>query len=213
MFETRSSKDSKKAELFDNLFQSIDLRFGNQQDSSAFHEWVEKAGIILDGRPFSYERHEYLIEPYRDNHPFIVEMKAAQMGLTTKAMLRAFYSARYKGVKGVLYLFPNRSDVLDFSKGRVSPLIEENPETIGSWIRDTDSAGIKRVGNAFLYLRGMQSRVSLKSVPVDFLILDELDESPPFAIDMAKERMSHSEFREVLMLSNPTLPDYGIDKV
>jgi hypothetical protein len=26
------------------------------------------------------------------------------------------------------------------------------------------------------------------------------------------ERMGHSEFREVMMLSNPTLPDYGIDK-
>jgi hypothetical protein len=29
---------------------------------------------------------------------------------------------------------------------------------------------------------------------------------------MAMERMGHSEFKEVLMLSNPTIPDYGIDK-
>ena len=53
---------------------------------------------------------------------------------------------------------------------------------------------------------------ALKSIPVDFLVFDEMDEASPAAVDMAMERMSHSEFREVLKLSNPTLPDYGIDK-
>ena len=58
----------------------------------------------------------------------------------------------------------------------------------------------------------MKSRVGLKSVPVDFIIFDELDEAPPNAVDMAMERMAHSEIKRVLKLSNPTLPDYGIDK-
>ena len=58
----------------------------------------------------------------------------------------------------------------------------------------------------------MRSRAGLKSVPIDFTIMDELDEAPQNAIDMAMERMAHSEFKEVLKLSNPTLPDYGIDK-
>jgi hypothetical protein len=47
---------------------------------------------------------------------------------------------------------------------------------------------------------------------VDLLVLDELDEAPQNAVDVAMERMAHSEFKEVLKLSNPTLPDYGIDK-
>jgi len=166
----------------------------------------------LDGKAFSWDHHEYLIEPYRDAHPFQVEMKAAQLGLTTKAILRALYLCRYGDVRGVLYLFPSRTDVLDFSRSRVAPLIEENPETIGKWLRDTDSAGLKQVGNAFLYLRGMQSRVGLKSIPVDFTVFDELDEAPQNAMDMAMERMGHSEHRLVLQLSNPTLPDYGVDK-
>ena len=169
-------------------------------------------GITLDGKTFTYDRHEYLIEPYKDNHPHQVEQKAAQMGLTSKAMLRVAYGARYGGYRGILYLFPSKSDVTDFSKGRIDPLIDENPETIGKWIRDTDAANIKRIWNAFLYLRGMKSRVGLKSVPVDFTVFDELDEASQNAVDMAMERMGHSEIREVLKLSNPTLPDYGIDK-
>lgn len=126
-------------------------------------------------------------------------------------MLRVAYGARYGGYRGILYLFPSRSDVTDFSKGRIDPLIDENPDTIGKWLRDTDAANIKRIWNAFLYLRGMKSRVGLKSIPVDFIVMDELDEAPPHFVDMAMERMAHSEFKEILKLSNPTLPDYGID--
>jgi len=191
------------------LCDSIDLRFNTSDADIPFHEWVK--GIVLDGHPFTYDRHEYLVEPYRDDHPHVVEMKAAQLGLSTKSMLRAVYGARFRGFKGILYLFPSRGDVLDFSRGRVNPLIEDNPDTIGSWVKDTDSAGLKKIWNAFLYFRGMRSAVGLKSVPVDFIILDELDEAPQNAVDMAIERMAHSEFKEVLKLSNPTLPDYGID--
>jgi len=169
-------------------------------------------GVILDGRPFTYDRHEYLIEPYQDDHPDQTELKAAQLGLTTKAMLRALYSCRYRNFRGVLYLFPSRTDVLDFSRSRVAPLIDENADTIGKWLKDTDNAGLKQVWNTFLYLRGMQSKVGLKSIPVDMVIFDELDESPQNSVDMAMERMGHSEFKEVFKLSNPTLPDYGIDK-
>jgi hypothetical protein len=210
MYETGSYNGSKKAELYGHLLQSIESQFGNKGETSLFHDWVK--GIILDGRPFSFNRHEYLIEPYKDDHPHQVEEKAAQLGLTSKAILKALYGARYKGYKGILYLFPSRSDVLDFSKGRISPLIEDNPDLIGQWVKDTDAAGIKRVWNTFLYLRAMQSRVGLKSIPVDLIIFDELDEAVQNAVDMAMERMGHSEFREVLKLSNPTLPDYEIDK-
>ena len=193
---------------------SISGRFDSEGEAGPlpFWNWAEKTPIILDGHPFTFQRHEYLREPYQDNHTHQVEMKAAQMGLTSKAMLKVAYGARYEGYRGILYLFPSKSDVTDFSKGRIDPLIQENPDTIGSWIRDTDAANIKRIWNAFLYLRGMKSRVGLKSVPADLIIFDELDEAPQNAIDMAMERMAHSEYKEVMKLSNPTLPDYGIDK-
>ena len=187
----------------------LDQEYDNV-DVPAFPEWVN--GITLDGKPFTYDRHEYLILPYADDHPFQVEEKAAQLGLTTRAMLRALYKCRYAGFRGVLYLFPSRTDALDFSKSRISNLIEENPDIIGKWLKDTDSAGLKKVWNSFLYIRGMHSKVGLKSIPTDFNIYDELDEAPQNAVDMAQERMGHSEHRLVHQLSNPTLPDYGIDK-
>lgn len=198
--------------MFDFLCTSIEQRIDDNDEVQPLGQWACDLPVILDGRPFTFERHEYLIEPYADDHPDQTFMKAAQLGLTSLALLRSVYGARYRGFKGILYLFPSRSDVIDFSKGRVTPLIEDNPDTIGSWIRDTDAAGLKQIWNAFLYLRGMRARSGLKSVPIDFTIFDELDEAPQNAVDMAMERMGHSEFKEVLKLSNPTLPDYGIDK-
>jgi hypothetical protein len=122
------------------------------------------------------------------------------------------HAARYRGLRGILVLFPSRTDVLDYSRSRISPLIEDNPSSLGEWVRDTDSMGLKQIWNAWVYFRGMQSTVGLRSIPVDLIIFEELDLAPQTSIDKAMERMAHSEFREVLMLSNPTLPDYGIDK-
>ena len=201
------------AGLFDFLVKSIDARLdGMRSDAKPLHEWVLDPPIILDGKPFSFRRHELLEEPYRDTHPWQVEMKAAQIGNTTKAILRVIHACRYQDFRGILYLFPSAVDVADFSRSRLTPLLTENAGTLEAGIQDVDAVGLKRLWGTNLYLRGMRSRVGLKSVPADMIIFDELDEAPQNAVDMAMERMAHSEFKEVMMLSNPTLPDFGIDK-
>ncbi|MCF8110886.1 MAG: phage terminase large subunit family protein [Desulfobacteraceae bacterium] len=212
MYAQKSSAGSTKSDLFDQLCDSLNQRYGTQEAEKPLHEWVLGGPIMLDGKPFSFHRHECLETPYRDIHPYQVEMKAAQVGNTTKAILRVIHACRYRNFRGILYLFPSAVDVADFSRSRLTPLIAENAEILEAGLQDTDSIGLKRLWGTNLYLRGMRSRVGLKSVPADFIAFDELDEAPPNAVDMAMERMAHSEFKEVMMLSNPTLPDYGIDK-
>lgn len=170
--------------------------------------WAVKR-IRLDGRPFSFEGHEYLRGIYDDTSPHVVVIKAAQIGGTTWAILRSI-RACMDGLN-VIYFFPTKTDVIEFSKSRVGPLIESNP-FLAKLIKDTDTAGLKRIGDAHAYFRGMQSKVGLKSVPADMLVFDELDEATPDAKAMAKERLSHSDYRRVMELSNPSLPGYGIDE-
>jgi hypothetical protein len=181
-------------------------------------EWAQTEPVMLDGKPFSFHRHEYLEQPYADNHPYQVQEKAAQMGCTTMAMLKVIYALRYGTpngfeMRGAMYLMPTRTDAIDLSRSRIAPLIFDNPDSIGRWIKDTDSAGLKQIGTGFLYIRGMYSRVEIKSVPSDMNVYDELTEADPSAIDMAQERLSHSEDPHTLFLSNPTLPDYSISKL
>ena len=135
--------------------------------------------------------------------------KAAQIGGTTWAIFRSIHAC-LTGLN-VIYFFPTRTDVIEFSKSRVTPLIAEN-SFLARLITDTNTAGLKRIGDAHLYLRGMQSTVGMKSVPADMVVFDELDETAPAAKAMARERLAHSDYKRVIELSNPSLPDYGIDE-
>ena len=84
-----------------------------------------------------------------------------------------------------MYFFPTKTDVLDFSRSRVAPLLEEN-RFLREQMSDTDTVGLKKIADAYLYLRGMVSKVSLKGTPADFIVFDELDEATPEAKTMAK---------------------------
>lgn len=170
--------------------------------------WVVRR-IRLDGMPFRFQGHRYLEAIYDDTAQHMVLSKAAQIGGTTWGILRALHAC-LNGLN-VIYFFPTRTDVLEFSKSRVSPLMGDNP-FLSRLLTDTDTAGLKRIGEAHLYLRGMQSTVGMKSVPADMIVFDELDEATPDAKALARERISHSDYRRVLELSNPSLPDYGIDE-
>ncbi len=170
--------------------------------------WAERR-IRLEGKPFSFEGHEYLRAIYDDTSPHVVLSKASQVGGTTWAILRSLHAC-LSGLN-VIYFFPTRTDVLEFSKSRVGPLVSDNP-FLQRELRDTDTAGLKRIGDAHLYLRGMQSNVGMKSVPADMVVFDELDEATSDAKSMAKERLSHSDYRRLIELSNPSIPGYGIDE-
>lgn len=187
--------------------------------------FCQNAGITLDGRPFSFKNHEYLIDIYQDDSPRKLYKKGAQMGFSTLEMLSSVWGCKNLYPTGILYLFPTKDDVTDFSKSRFTRLISENPNTIGKWVGSTESANIKDIGGAFLYLRGSRTRTALKSIPVDKLVFDEFDEMRPGSgktsedksvrfdpITLARERYSHSEFQHEDILSTPTLPDYGIEK-
>ena len=132
------------------------------------------------------------------------------MGGTTWAILRSLHAC-LTGLN-VGYYFPTKTDVLEFSKSRVGPLVADNAFLQGA-LKDTDTAGLKRIGGAHLYLRGMQSSIGMKSIPLDMLVFDELDEATPDAKALAKERLSHSDYRRLIELSNPSIPGYGIDEV
>jgi phage terminase large subunit GpA-like protein len=226
MLETRLSRGSRKAELFDNLFQSIDEEFGDSRSVVPFHEWVERSSISLDGRSFSFERHEYLVGIYEAmSGPKVREInieKAAQMGVTVAEILESFHgmkNGRYP--KGGLYLLPTERHMQRVSQTKIQPIIDENPGTLQKWIEKTDSMQQKRIGQSNFILHGMGSRISLKSYSVDSVRFDELEEIEDWThVGLAEERMSHSEVEwlgqtlqggSVHRFSVPSLPEYGIN--
>ena len=174
------------------------------------------AGIVLEGVPFSFDRHEYLREPYEmiRKAPEVIFEKAAQMGLSTLELLDTYHGARYGSYPhGVLYLLPSKTDVTEFSKSKAQTLVDENP-IIKSWLQMTDTANVKKVGSSWLFFRGMQSRIGLKTITVDKIVFDEIEEIEDWTlVALAEERMSHIEEGKKFIhrLSVPSIPGYGVD--
>lgn len=183
--------------------------------------WATETPIILDGSPFTFQDHEYQIEQYLDPERVEVKIKAAQIGGTVGCILKAIHRCKYIYPNGVLYLFPSKIDVTDFSQSKFAKIMEENA-ILRSWIRDTDRANLRSLGNGFFYFRGMKSRDALKTISVDLVVFDEYDEHLPSTTkeaneittpEMALHRLSHSKYKNVMYLSTPTIPSFGIDAV
>src|SRR5712691_3416976 len=172
-------------------------------------DWAVK-NIRLEGLPFRFAGHEYLRALYADTAQHIVLSKAAQVGGTTWALLKMI-RACMNGLNGI-YFFPTKTDVQYFSRTRVASLLADNP-FLEKLMADTDTVGLKKIGDAFLYFRGTQSKIGMKSVPSDMNVLDELDEMTPEAKKFVNERLAHSDYKRIIELSNPSLPEYGIDEV
>jgi hypothetical protein len=128
--------------------------------------------------------------------------------------------------QGDLYMFPTTDDVQEFSKSRFNPLIAANKTAIGKYVKSagkgTDTASLKKIGSAFLYLRGarLSQKISdvnesskMRGIPVDSVKFDELDMMDESVIAKARGRMGHSKVKEEVFLSNPLVPGEGIDKI
>ena len=219
----RFSKDLNSSDLLEQfLDQAEGLAFSKSKKKTPILDWVKP--IILGSSPFKMQGHEYEIDMLTCDAPIQCYKKGAQMGITEINVLKSMHGlifSRYP--QGVLYLFPTALDVSDFSKGRFQTLIRDNPKEVGVFVQDTDAVSIKRIQKAMLYLRGARSTTKiegikksssqLKGVPVDRVVYDEIDEMEPTMVDLARERMSHSEIKEEASLSTPSIPDFGIDKL
>ncbi len=126
---------------------NLNRRFGTltpSGDPPSLTEWVQN-NIALDGSPFGFSGgHEYLRQIYADSSPDITIEKAAQMGLSTWQILDSLHGMKFGRYPiGVIYFFPSRTFMSEFSKSKIQNIIDEN--SLGSWFTETDSAVIKKI--------------------------------------------------------------------
>lgn len=208
--------------LAQKIVDNIDI---NQLKTVDAWTWAKENALkLVGGNLFDFRGHEYQIQPMQEDVEMQVAKKATQMGWTELYVLRCLHSLIFKLYpKGILYLFPTKDTVTDFSASRFLPLIKDNHDIVGQFIKETDRANLKRIHNSFIYFRSgklgqvieNQAKVSagLFSIPVDAVIFDEWDLMDQKAREPALERMADSNFKHQVYLSNPSIPDYGIDKL
>jgi hypothetical protein len=175
-------------------------------------EWSEGKRTI-NKKPFSLEKHPFLIDIYRDMSKQIVVQKAAQMGVSEYALNRSLWFCE-SGRGNVIYTLPTASDCSDFSKMRLNPILDENDwENPEADRPEVDNVKMKQVGNRFLILKGSFDARHAISIPSDMNVHDEVDFSKGEIINQYKARLGHSEFAWELFISTPTLPETAINKM
>lgn len=188
--------------------------------------WAAFNEIKLQVGNFSFKNHEYEQEPMEYKGRRVCYMKGTQGGFTEIEVLKSLHGMIHRRYPmGVLYMFPTSDDVNEFSKSRFNPLILANRSIIGRFVRKTDTASLKKINDAFLYLRGarlsqkvgpnsdVDESTKLRSIPVDKIVFDEVDLMEEEVQEKARRRMGHSLVKEEVYISNPTMPDFGIHKI
>ena len=153
------------------------------------------------------------------NHPCerVVFMKGAQVGGTECGNnWMGFVICNAPGP--MLIVNPTTETAKRTSKMRIDPAIENCPalrEKIKS-PRSRDSGNtmlIKEFPGGILILTGANSPIGLRSMPVRYLFLDEVDGFPDEAgtegdpVDLAVQRTATFNNRKIFMVSTPTIKD------
>jgi len=179
------------------------------------------------GRPWSFERHEYLRALVADDSPHVVIIKGAQVGCSTFA-LGCLLHWNLLGHK-VGYYLSDRDFMQAFVQDRLDPLInadallaqatlegkdhDRGPAAPGGdrlRRKSADNLRIKHIGPGSAWFMGLQKRKDVKSLDLDAFILDEVDEVDQDLAVWLVDRILHSDFKRRLELSQPSVPDWGI---
>ncbi len=195
---------------------SIASRVMHERRTLGFIDWCAKHIILpVDGalRAWSLDGHEDLRELYElGDVPRETHQKAAQRGVSTYALLKTLYRLDRHVMKAVYY-FPTDEDVKDFSQDRANPIIDYSEYLSGKMRYDkADNLGLKQMGNSSLYFRGVWTKRKVKTIDADEIVKDELDEADQENMIFAEDRLLHSSFKWIIELSQPSKPDYGINR-
>jgi phage terminase large subunit GpA-like protein len=165
-------------------------------------------GEPLPGR-WAWDHHPWLYGIHACDSEIMVGMKSAQMGYTETALNKTFYKIDVGGTS-VLYVLPASSpDASDFSSSRFDPALELSPH-LSTLFSNVKNIGHKRAGAANLFIRGSRSRSQMKSLPVGFMVFDEVDEMNQDNIVLAFERVAGQRIFQIFLISTPTISNYGI---
>lgn len=147
----------------------------------------------------------------------VVFMAGAQIGKTETGLNWFGYIVHH--VPGPMLIVQPTVDLAKkVSKQRLAPMIEESPclrERIAE-SRSKDSGNtmqMKEFPGGVLMLTGANSAVGLRSMPIRFLMLDEIDSYPSDVegegdpVKLAERRTTTFSRRKIYMVSTPTLRD------
>ena len=184
----------------------------SEQRRASFLQWALK--VPETKGPLNFERWPFQRELYEQgfDDKQVVVMKATQLGISAWLVRWALCWADMHAAR-VLYIFPRERQLLDFSDGRIKPLI------LGEYLRtrvppaSVMNKTLKSVGLGIVYFRGSEAEAGLESIDADALCLDEHDLLVQAHIPIAERRVGGQDSLGLIRrIGFPTISDHGIHR-
>lgn len=165
------------------------------------------------GHPLDFKDHPYLKQLYLDKADYIVSMKSTQCGVSEWLLVNALGDSL--DGRSVFYVLPTFQLSSRFVKNRYDRTIAwtefyQKMEAEAE-LQKSKSMTLKHFGDGAIAFVGSNSAAVFGEFPADTLIVDELDFCDQANIEMGWERLSASESKRQIKISNPTIEGFGID--
>jgi phage terminase large subunit GpA-like protein len=193
-------------------------------------QWADQYRVLAssstsEAGPWRTSRTPYLREPMdmlSAHMPGsdVVMMKGTQIGATEAGCNFIGYAIDHAPAP-IMVVWPTSTAGKRNSKQRISPLISESP-AIRQKIKPAKSRDggntmmMKEFRGGVLVIAGANSATELKTMPVQYLFCDEVDEYPPDVdnqgdpVSLANKRTSNFPRRKRLYASTPTVEDFSV---
>lgn len=169
------------------------------------NQFKTESGELLD-----FHDHKYLFDIYADNSKYLCCIKAGQIGFSTMAIIKTIWLARNKKLD-VGYILPTVEMVQKFVGSKVNRMAQQNP-ILQKWMKDKDSITQKQIDENYIHYLGAQTERSAIMLSLDMLVADEYDKAPQSILETYDSRLQHSKHGIKWVFSNPTIPDFGVDR-
>ena len=185
----------------------------NRLQRTDLSKWVAQ-NTFMNGKPFTYQDHEFQARIMDDPSQEIVIIKSAQLGISEMSLRMALALVMTMPDSfSVGYVFPTAGFSHQYSKTRFNPIVQGSPvlrSAISS--EDLDSADVKTFGlGRQIYFKGASSGNSAISTSLDAVFFDELSFSDQQVVGDYTSRLIHSKHKIKVKLSTPTFPGDPID--
>lgn len=186
--------------------------------SNNFNLWARLMVTIPDvgedGGPPDFDEHPWFEALYdidsKEWHDLVIR-KAVQIGVTTWAVLYAFWGATYRWARGFIYYLPHDEHVGPMVKQKVNPVLEQTPVLLRSMRGNLGAVETKQFRRSTGYFLGIASKGNRSTKTADIIFRDERDDMEQEHVDEVKDRTRRSRIRRAVNIGVPTVENYGID--
>ena len=175
------------------------------------HKWLRDEEVKTEnGEILDFYKYPFLFDIYADSSPLICCMKAAQIGFTTYEIIKTAYQCALEAID-IIYVLPTGDDVKKFSGGKTNKMIAHNPSLL-SWTKDKDSIEQKQFNKNTIYYQGSWTERAALMITAKKLVVDEYDRCKQDIVEQYDSRLQSVANPQKAFFSNPSKPDFGIDK-